>query len=78
MSEDGKYLASGDEVGNVRIHEFNSNTVDDGAPAKFHPSHNLEVISLAFTPPLKRTSTTYDQELLHLDTNESNKNGEEQ
>ena len=49
VSPDGRHLASGDEVGNIRIHSLESN---DLVEQKFLESHESEVISLAYSVPV--------------------------
>jgi WD40 repeat protein len=46
VSPDGKELASGDEVGNIRINSLESETL---AQKRFLESHDSEVISLAYS-----------------------------
>ena len=46
VSPDGTRLASGDEVGNVRIHSLESNEL---LQERFLDAHDSEVISLAFS-----------------------------
>ena len=46
ISPDGHHLASGDEVGNIRIHDLCSTELSQ---IKFLESHDCEVISLAYS-----------------------------
>ena len=49
LSPDGKHLASGDEVGNIRIHDLVAQEIEQ---TKFMESHDSEVISLSYSPEL--------------------------
>lgn len=46
VSPDGSELASGDEVGNIRIHALDTQELQQ---KKFIESHDSEVISLAYS-----------------------------
>lgn len=46
ISPDGKELASGDEVGNIRINDLETEAL---VQKKFLESHDSEVISLAYS-----------------------------
>ena len=49
VSPDGSELASGDEVGNIRIHSLKTT---DFAQKRYLESHDSEVISLAYSSDL--------------------------
>ena len=53
LSPDGSFLASGDEVGNIRIHKLKGQEIEQ---IKFMESHDNEVISLSYSPELIRTT----------------------
>jgi len=50
ISPDGRHLASGDRMGNVRVHELDAGSHQLYA---FHEAHDSEVLSLDFSPELK-------------------------
>lgn len=52
LSPDGESLASGDEVGNIRIHSLAGQLKQ----TKFMESHDSEVISLSYSPELLSTT----------------------
>ena len=58
VSPDGTELASGDEVGNIRIHSLEEST--EFAQKRFFESHDSEVISLAYSTELP-SETKEDQ-----------------
>ena len=49
ISPDGGHLASGDRMGNIRVHELESNQL-----YAFHEAHDGEVTALAFSAELQR------------------------
>ena len=49
LRPDGKEIASGDEVGNIRIHNLTGQDIEQ---TKFVESHDSEVISLSYSPEL--------------------------
>ena len=49
VSPDGTELASGDEVGNIRIHSLETPELPE---LKYLESHDSEVISLAYSTPV--------------------------
>jgi len=53
VSPDGKELASGDEVGNIRVHSLET---PDFPQKRFLESHDSEVISLAYSADLPHSS----------------------
>ena len=59
LSPDGRHLASGDEVGNIRIHDLVGQEIEQ---TKFMESHDSEVISLSYSPELTHTSGQQPQE----------------
>lgn len=53
ISPDGSELASGDEVGNIRIHSLES---QEFVQKRFMESHDSEVISLAYSSTMANSS----------------------
>lgn len=51
LSPDGKHLASGDELGNIRVHSVESQA--DSPQIRFLESHEAEVISLSYSTPME-------------------------
>jgi len=49
VSPDGKQLACGDWLGNIRIYDL-TNSTNTNEQKKFIEAHNLEVICLSFSP----------------------------
>lgn len=54
VSPDGTELASGDEVGNIRVHSLEPDSF--GLQTRFLESHDSEVISLAYSAKLPPSS----------------------
>jgi WD40 repeat protein len=53
ISPDGSHLASGDQLGNIRIHDLEKNTeTGDIEEVKLIPAHDNEVICLAYSPAI--------------------------
>lgn len=53
ISPDGSHLASGDQMGNVRIHDLESNKNGDIEEIKLIAAHDNEVICLAYSPVIR-------------------------
>jgi WD40 repeat protein len=49
ISPDGKSLACGDWLGNIRIYDLTTDTI---AQQRLIEAHNMEVICLAFSPKI--------------------------
>lgn len=56
ISPDGSHLASGDQMGNIRIHDLDSSTAGDIEEIKQIPAHDNEVICLAYSPSIEPSS----------------------
>lgn len=56
VSPDGSHLASGDQLGNIRIHDLEK-TTDNGEveQLKLIEAHENEVICLAYSPAIAPT-----------------------
>ena len=53
LSPEGNYLASGDEVGNIRIYKLGGQEIE---LTKFMESHDNEVISITYSPEVITTA----------------------